>query len=71
MGKPTSPGARGETVEMAGPAAIFIVSNFVAVPPAASVTLKVMEATHSLGLVPYSTRAYSMDKGQLTLTHSK
>ena len=31
----------------------------------------IVMVTHSLGLVPFSTRAYSMDKGKLNLTHSK
>jgi ABC-type lipoprotein export system ATPase subunit len=31
----------------------------------------IMMVTHSLGLVPYATRAYSMDKGKLSLTHQK
>jgi ABC-type lipoprotein export system ATPase subunit len=31
----------------------------------------ILMVTHSLGLVPYATRAYSMDKGKLTLTHIK
>lgn len=31
----------------------------------------ILMVTHSLGLVPFSTRAYNMDKGKLNLTHSK
>jgi ABC-type lipoprotein export system ATPase subunit len=31
----------------------------------------ILMVTHSLGLVPYATRAYSMDKGKLSLTHQK
>ena len=31
----------------------------------------ILMVTHSLGLVPYATRAYSMDKGKLTLKHKK
>ncbi|RJO61981.1 MAG: ABC transporter ATP-binding protein [Dehalococcoidia bacterium] len=31
----------------------------------------ILMVTHSLGLVPYATRAYSMGKGKLELTHQK
>lgn len=31
----------------------------------------ILMVTHSLGLVPYATRAYSMDHGELTLVHKK
>lgn len=31
----------------------------------------ILMVTHSLGLVPYATRAYSMDKGQLNLAHQR
>ncbi len=31
----------------------------------------ILMVTHSLGLVPYANRAFSMDKGILTLTHQK
>jgi putative ABC transport system ATP-binding protein len=31
----------------------------------------ILMVTHSLGLVPYATRAYSMDKGKLTQVHKK
>jgi ABC-type lipoprotein export system ATPase subunit len=31
----------------------------------------IIMVTHSLGLVPYANRAFSMDKGQLTQTHKK
>jgi putative ABC transport system ATP-binding protein len=31
----------------------------------------ILMVTHSLGLVPYATRAYSMDKGKLTLANKK
>ena len=33
--------------------------------------MTILMVTHSLALVPYATRAYSMDKGQLTLLHEK
>jgi len=31
----------------------------------------ILMVTHSIALVPYATRAYSMDKGKLSLTHQK